>query len=615
MQIIERLNYLENRAESTRRAEEAARAATKEAKEATRRAEEASDKCAQLIKEMGGISAVPGNREKGASVAAVDVSEELEGLKRSQKRLQDELLSKSSQISSISMAQEDAFRSLNMLTETCRLARAESERASSDIQGLQMELRRNGANSQAANVTSGAPLDASIVDRLRQEVAALQQQVASANSSSSQQIQQMQKNVSSIVDFAEKASARHEAVTREVADIKQHLLSKGINPAVSAPPQARRFDAPSPPESSSNGVEALRKDVEELAMAMGEVAGRFSSMEQDITQAFASCARAVDVKEIENHLISRSTALEDKVAALGKQLNLIKENHISSPPTHGYQPRQSEGYTEGERGGSQNSRESHPLLSSQHQYQSQPQLTVGQPGVPRAWGTPQSQPGMMSMGMMQPMVPVQVMPMHNPMQPGMVQFQPRAGSSPSSAQLAAMTKQGMMQQAQASAGRFTRMSNDGDFASYSYSGPSSSAASSQQQQRAQHPSNRVLKVKPDEGTGRESPRDTRLQSFSRPQGDPSSPQRSLGPGPGPSSGPLLSANPPAAPFLSRLQLQEAHRASADGRMDGRIVSPPQSGGSAPAGPHSMPGFLEESMLSQMQAMTNGSSPHHGYGKQ
>lgn len=79
IQLIERLEYLESKAEATRRAEEAARAATKEAKEATRRAEDASDKCEKLMRDIGrnGLSAVTENQGKGA-----DVWEELDGLKR-----------------------------------------------------------------------------------------------------------------------------------------------------------------------------------------------------------------------------------------------------------------------------------------------------------------------------------------------------------------------------------------------------------------------------------------------------------------------------------------------------------------------------------------------------
>lgn len=593
IQIIERLEYLESRAEATRRAEEAARVAAKEAKDAARRAEDLISSLSQLSPQMKGSNSVSGS--EGRLKLSDDVAEELEGLKRAQKRLQDELLSKATQISSMSMAQEDAFRSLNMLSETCRQVKADGERASVEIQSIQAELRKNGTvtSRSATSSISGGPPQATdpglAVEGLRRDLTTLQQQVT-VNSSATQQVQQVQKNVGSIVDFAEKLSARQEALSKEIADIRQHLASKGSSIPVSAP---KKPDPPPPlpsstPEhaSSNVAVESLRKDVEELAMAMGEVAGRFSSMEQDITQAFASCARAVDVKEIENHFISRQTALEDKVASLGKQIASIKDVHVptasspSSASANNHRP--SEGYPDSDRGSSG----SHPIMMMGGP---QPQMVP----TARAWGTPmasphQSQAGVALNGM--PMVPVNIMPMYPTMQAGMVPFS-RAASS---IHLGAMMKQGMMQgqaqammqgQAQMNAGRFTRVSGDG------FDGPQSGASVSVPSSKAQLPSNRVMKVKPDEVLGRE-----RMQSFSR--GNPSSPRPleeargAAGGSQSPVSGPLVT-NPPAAPFLSRLQ--ENQRSSSDGYRSPARSSPQPGGGFQPQ-------FLDESMVQQMQNM-------------
>ena len=175
------------------------------------------------------------------------------------------------------------------------------------------------------------------------------------------------------------------------------------------------------------------------------------------------------------------------------------------------------------------------------------------------------------------MVPVNMMPMYPTMQPGMIPFGARA---PSTAHLPAMMKQGMVQQAQASAGRFTRMSTDGEF----QSGPSSSM-----QSRVQPPSNRVMKVKPEEGTGME-------RRISR--ADPKSPRESRASpssSPGPSSSGLLTAPPPAAPFLSRLQ--QEYRPSSDGNIG--------EGSSSRETRPGQPQFLDESMLSHVQQMHMG----------
>lgn len=606
-QVLERLDHLEGRAEATRRAEESARAATKEAREATRRADEASEKAAHLIaslsmlaetvstqnaalvEEVSKLSVVRESRGKAGQPSTDDIYDELEGLKRAQKRIQDDILSKATQISSMSMAQEDNFRTLNMCVETCKASRAESERAAQEIRAIQSELKQSSASitSMTQGRISGAngnPIssqDSSAIDGLRRDVSSLQQHIQSVASNSAQQVQQIQKHVNSIVEFAEKINIRQESASKELADIK-HQVASGS--------QFNGRRDRMQPVPLNGGMDSLKRDIDELAMAMGEVAGRFSSMEQDVTVAFASCARAVDVKEVENHMISRHNALEDKIMLLGRQIAHTKDQNASSPASN----RHSDSFADSERGSYGSGREGTAA------------------NRPPAWGTPQSQqPGMPMQGM--PFVQVPIVPMGGP---GMVQFTGRAPSS----HLAIAMKQGMAQQAQASAGRFTRISTDGVRETDSLASESrlSTGSSSRENVRAQHPSNRVLKTYPKaegEGGSRAGGSFSRAATYDRanihsdPSGQTRNPSSSTGAMmlAGNGVGPSLSSNPPAAPFLSRLQ-QPSTSNSNDGSRT--YVSPQHSSPTSSQLPQSGSGplpFEGQSMVHQMSQMMFQSS--------
>ncbi|GAX74891.1 hypothetical protein CEUSTIGMA_g2337.t1 [Chlamydomonas eustigma] len=75
-------------------------------------------------------------------------------------------------------------------------------------------------------------------------------------------------------------------------------------------------------------AEALESEIQQLAMALGELAGRTVSMERDLALTLTSYARVVDLKESENHLLDRQQQLHDEVEVVKDNMRTLREDMI-----------------------------------------------------------------------------------------------------------------------------------------------------------------------------------------------------------------------------------------------------------------------------------------------
>lgn len=290
-----------------------------------------------------------------------DLYDEIQQLKPAQKRLVSELAVKSTQIASVNAAVLVSSDRVDMALDTCKRAAADATQLSErmkqmrvdvgnsssdskwaaeaigileeaigklqgDLDGVKQQIKHGpgqGSSKGSTIATSGATLCSDPSFRpLWQEIELLQHQVsqlASTGGGGGQDphaaavMARTQQHITSLVRLSEALTARQDQMAQEMFTLRSSSAAAAAAAAAASHQQHPLFS-----RGGGGGEEdpRLKREVEHLSMAMEEVAGRFVSMEQDIAKAFAGCVRVVEIKELENHLMSRHGQLQQEVEAI-----------------------------------------------------------------------------------------------------------------------------------------------------------------------------------------------------------------------------------------------------------------------------------------------------------
>ncbi|GAX76134.1 hypothetical protein CEUSTIGMA_g3577.t1 [Chlamydomonas eustigma] len=139
--------------------------------------------------------------------------------------------------------------------------------------------------------------------------------------------------------MADRAEARTDSIDKSAEEATSRITEMANELAVVK--AVKQFSAISPKPGSEGGVdqrkgkelvasvaEALESQIQHLAMAVGELAGRTVAMERDLTLTLTSYARVVDLKESENHLLDRQQQLHDEVEMVKGNMRTLREDMI-----------------------------------------------------------------------------------------------------------------------------------------------------------------------------------------------------------------------------------------------------------------------------------------------
>lgn len=187
------------------------------------------------------------------------------------------------------------------------VAQTQAREAATKVEALTREVENLTKSVQRQQQSWSATLGD--VNNMRAAVNA----VTASSNTCSHELTAAQNHINSLVKLSEAMSNKQESMGRDVSElIKASMVAKNtVGPA-------------GVPSGDMEGrLSTLESDLNQLAGFAGQVTGRVSVLEKDIVDTLSSYVRIVDLKESENHLLSRHDQLHDEIEVIKLDIDAI----------------------------------------------------------------------------------------------------------------------------------------------------------------------------------------------------------------------------------------------------------------------------------------------------